>query len=68
MQRITTTHEQASDLLTRQEASKYLGVSLMTLHRWARKGYLVPARLGERVVRYRAGDIEQFINGERAAK
>lgn len=68
MQIITTAHEQRTELLTRQDVAQYLGVSLMTLNRWARKGILIPTRLGERVVRYRAADIEHFVNGKGGVK
>jgi excisionase family DNA binding protein len=56
---VTTT---ISDLLTRNQAAEYLGVSPNTLAVWASTGrYPLPfVRVG-RSVRYRRSDLEKFL-------
>ena len=53
-----------SELLTREEAAEYLGISKSTLANWActRKFTIPYCRVG-RSVRYRKSDIEAFIKG-----
>ena len=50
-----------SDLLTREEVSKLLNVSLVTLHNWEKKRYLMPKKIGKRVL-YLREDVYAKIN------
>jgi hypothetical protein len=45
---------------TRQEVSKLLSVSLVTLNSWEKKKVLLPQRIGTRVL-YLASDVEQTL-------
>lgn len=46
--------------VSRNDASKMLSVSLNTLWRWEKDGYLVPKRVGTKVM-YLKSDIEKLI-------
>lgn len=46
--------------IDRREAAKMLSVTLSTLWRWAKEGYLVPVKIGSKVL-YRASDIEKML-------
>lgn len=46
--------------MSRNEAAAKLRVSVHTLWRWARDGYLVPKRVGRRVL-YLKSDIDKII-------
>lgn len=46
--------------MSRNEAAAKLRVSVHTLWRWARDGYLVPKRIGRRVL-YLKSDIDKII-------
>ena len=46
--------------LTRKEVSNLLGVSLVTIHEWCKKGILKPKRIGTRV-RFDLADIEEIL-------
>ena len=50
----------ADNLLTRKEAAAYLGVSLPTLWRWDKAGYLKTVPYGG-CVRYRMCDLERIL-------
>lgn len=52
-----------SDLLTREEAARYLGLKSQTLATWVtNKRYNLPVvRIGRNVVRYRRADLEAFV-------
>lgn len=50
----------SEEYLTRQEVSKLLGVSLVTLNSWDRKGVLKPYRIGSQV-RYKKSQIEESL-------
>lgn len=47
--------------ISRTDAATALGVDTSTLWRWERMGYLVPVRIGTKVL-YRASDIEEMLN------
>ena len=47
--------------ILRKEAAKMLNVTLPTLHRWAKAGYLVPVKIGNKIL-YRMSDIDAFLN------
>jgi excisionase family DNA binding protein len=55
--------EQNSKLLTRKEASDYLGIAQGTLEVWAcTKRYQLPYIKVGRLVRYRLSDLDTFLN------
>lgn len=47
------------ELLTKKEAIDYLKVSGQTLWRWEKAGYLVPVRLGDKIM-YRVDDLKNI--------
>lgn len=51
--------------MTRRQAAKALNVTLSTLWRWAREGYLTPVKIGTKVL-YRATDIDTLLSRRRA--
>lgn len=61
-QRLNTLKKVTPNLLKRQEAADYLGVSISTLDNWARVGILPRVKMGNRSVRYKKESLEQFIN------
>ncbi len=48
------------ELLTRQQVSEMLGVSLATLWHWEKKQILNPVKIGSKV-RYRRSDVENAL-------
>lgn len=46
--------------LDRKQTAKLLGVSLATLWKWAKDGYLVPAKIGTKVL-YKPSDIDEIL-------
>ena len=46
--------------MTREDAAKALNVTLSTLWRWAKMGYLNPVKIGTKVL-YRASDIDRML-------
>lgn len=50
-----------NDLLTQQEAARYLRVSLKSLRRLVREGKLPEVRLGPRLPRYRVRDLDALV-------
>jgi excisionase family DNA binding protein len=58
----TATPRRQSDLISRDEAAAYLGVSPKTLATWhCRKRYALPVVKLGRSVKYRVSDLEKFI-------
>lgn len=58
----TANRRKASDLVSREDAAAYLGVSPKTLATWATtRRYLLPYVKVGRVVRYRLADLDRFI-------
>lgn len=49
--------------LSRKDVAKQLGVSLATLWKWATTGYLVPVKIGTKVL-YRSSDVEAILNNK----
>ena len=49
--------------IDRKEASKILNVSLATLWKWAKSGYLTPVKIGTKVL-YKASDIEEIMTAK----
>ncbi len=59
---MTTAPPSNPDLLTREQAAEYLGVSKNTLEVWATtKRYPLPYTKIGRCVRYRRRDLDRFI-------
>lgn len=50
-----------TDLLTIEEAARFLKVSTVTIHRWLKQGRLPAYRLGPRYVRIRRGDLATVL-------
>lgn len=46
--------------LSRKEVSELLGISLVTIHDWGKKGILKPYKMGNRV-RFKRSEIEQTL-------
>ncbi len=53
-------HEQPVGLLTREEAAKYLRVSVPTLHRRVQDGSLRPVHIGRRIV-FQLEDLQRIV-------
>lgn len=49
--------------LTREQTAKALNVTLSTLWRWAKSGYLTPVKIGTKVL-YRASDIDNVLTSK----
>ncbi len=47
-------------ILTREQAAKKLNISKNTLNRWATNGYLIPVKIGRRVL-YKPSDIDEML-------
>lgn len=47
-------------LLTRKEVADMLGVSLVTIHEWSKKGVLISYRIGNRV-RFKQSEVLEAI-------
>ena len=56
----TPTPQPNTDLLTRNEAAKVLGVSLPTLNEWSKSGVIIGYRIASRV-RYKRDELEQSL-------
>lgn len=72
---VAKTKEQLEQLITdsatetypsRQKVAEILDVDLSTLHRWAKRGLLVPIEIGGKR-RYRMSDVRRMLNNGRAA-
>ena len=50
--------------ISRREACELLGVSLATLWKWGKSGFLVPVKIGTKVM-YKATDIDEILKTER---
>ena len=58
--------EVGKDFLTEPEAAKLLTISLSALRAWRRAGEGPPHfRVGKRLVRYRAGDVRDWLLSNR---
>lgn len=53
-----------SEWITRKQASKLLGVSLVTISDWTKKDILKAYRIGNRV-RFKLNEIEEVLNNSR---
>ncbi len=52
--------KEATELLTRNEATEFLKCNLGTLHNWVKKGKLIPYGIGNRVY-FKRSDIENAL-------
>lgn len=60
----TKNAEQPSDrLMTATEVTKTLNISLPTLWRWGKSGYLIPTYIGSKKM-YKETDIKRIMGGE----
>ena len=73
---VAKTKEQLEQLITdsatetypsRQKVAEILDVDLSTLHRWAKRGLLVPIEIGGKR-RYRMSDVRRMLNNGRTAQ
>ena len=55
------------NLITRQQAAETLGVSVKTLDELIHRGALRAYRIGPKLVRIDAGDLEAFVAGRLVA-
>lgn len=71
---VAKTKEQLEQLITdsatetypsRQKVAEILDVDLSTLHRWAKRGLLVPIEIGGKR-RYKMSDVRRMLNNGRA--
>lgn len=71
---VAKTKEQLEQIITdqatetypsRQKVAEILDVDLSTLHRWAKRGLLVPIEIGGKR-RYRMSDVRRMLNNGRA--
>ena len=53
--------------MTRNEVAAALRVSMSTLWRWAKSGYLMPVKIGSKVL-YRAADIDGILQNNEGAR
>ena len=63
---VSQTDASPSDIgfLTKKEVMEKFGVSASTLWHWSKDGYLVPSKLGNKVL-YRKSDIENMLRRKR---
>ncbi|MCL2435236.1 MAG: helix-turn-helix domain-containing protein [Lentimicrobiaceae bacterium] len=54
--------EQPEQHIFRKQAAEKLNVDLSTLWRWARENYLIPVKVGKKVL-YKLSDIERIMKG-----
>ena len=48
-------------MLTRKQVAEFVGVSVKTIARWSKKGWLPSVKIG-RLIRYYPGDVNRLIN------
>ncbi|MFG6341143.1 MAG: helix-turn-helix domain-containing protein [Alistipes sp.] len=72
---VARTKEQLEQIITdqsvetypsRQKVAEILDVDLSTLHRWAKRGILVPLEIGGKR-RYKMSDVRRMLNNGRTA-
>ena len=65
-QAVSQTDASPSDIgfLSKKEVMEKFGVSASTLWHWSKDGYLVPSKLGNKVL-YRKSDIENMLRRKR---
>ena len=55
-------NEEINDLLLAEDIAEWMKVSLITIRRWTSNGFIPHMRIGQRMVRYREVDIENWLN------
>lgn len=60
---VPSSTEDADKFLTRQQTAELTHVSLMTLNRWEHTGYLVPERIGKRVLYSKQLVLDTMMKG-----
>ena len=58
--------QQKIQLLKAEEIATMLGLKVQTVYTMARRGELEKVRLSRRCIRFRAGDVERFIERKTA--
>ena len=58
---------QKMQLLKAEEIASMLGLKVQTVYTMARRGELEKVKLSRRCLRFRAGDVERFIERKAAA-
>jgi predicted DNA-binding transcriptional regulator AlpA len=59
----------SEQLLTKKQVAKKLAISVSHLNRWRDRGtFPVPISVGERAIRWRAVDIDEFVKSLADAK
>jgi len=53
--------QQKTELLKAEEIASMLGLNVQTIYTTARRGELEKVKLSRKCVRFRAGDVERFI-------
>ena len=53
--------------MSRAEVSRALGVTMTTLWRWSKEGYLTPVKIGTKVL-YRASDIDRMLERQKQSQ
>ena len=61
------TDQTAETYPSRQKVAEILDVDLSTLHRWAKRGLLVPLEIGGKR-RYKMSDVRRMLNNGRTAQ
>lgn len=54
-------HPPQTEFLNRNEAAKFLGVSLVTLNQWTKEGLIIGYRIASRV-RYKRNELETSLS------
>jgi excisionase family DNA binding protein len=62
----TVIHRQKDQLLKAEEIAAMLGLKVQTVYTMARRGELEKVKLSRRCLRFRAGDVERFIERKAA--
>jgi excisionase family DNA binding protein len=57
----TVIHRQKDQLLKAEEIAAMLGLKVQTVYAMARRGELEKVKLSRRCLRFRAGEVERFI-------
>nr|ALS89502.1 helix-turn-helix domain protein [uncultured bacterium] len=58
--------QQKTQLLKAEEIATMLGLKVQTVYAMARRGEFSKVKLSRKCVRFRAGDVERFIEGKTA--
>jgi len=58
--------QQKTQLLKAEEIASMLGLKVQTVYTMARRGELEKVKLSRRCLRFRARDVERFIEGKTA--